>query len=130
MDKKKKFGQMYDEVLNEWMSSYMKAGAVKTGAISGAVIGLAASTIPGVSMPYVSLAAAAAYLLGYGHVWLADKLVSRDLKQKEVDLKLRMSIDHMKNHPAFARQAQELAHSPEFKARMAKKAAKLKVVKK
>lgn len=125
MDKKKKFGQIYDEVLNEWMSDYMKHGAFKTGTILGAGAGLGASAA-GFGFPVVSVSAAAAYLLGYGNVWLADKLISRELKQKEADLKLRMSIDHMKNHPAFAKKVQELAHDPAFKQRMVKKAERLK----
>ena len=127
---KKKFGQMYDEVLNEWMSDYMKHGAFKTGTVSGALTGLAVGLTPQANLPIASVSAAAAFLLGYGHVWLADKLVSRELRQKEADLKLRMSIDQLKNHPAFAKKAQALAHDPDFKQRMAKKAAKLKVVKK
>lgn len=125
MDNKKKFGQMYDEVLNEWMSDYMKHGAFKTGAVLGAGVGLAASAAD-YKFPVVSVSAAAAYLIGYGSVWLADKLVSRELRQKEADLKLRMSIDQLKTHPAFAKQAHELARDPSFKERMKKKAERLK----
>lgn len=41
----KKMSEFYDDILNEWMSSYTKHGALKTASISGAVAGVTASTL-------------------------------------------------------------------------------------
>lgn len=127
-----KFDQLYEEVLNEaegsrfsFGSDYLRRTAHKVGAAYG-VAGAIGVGIAEKDFSTVAITAAAAYLLGFGAVWLADKFLSRELTRKEAYIKFRESVDRMKENPLFAERAKKKARDPGFRARMAALAKKYK----